>query len=119
MQKTRGMDKVEFYLNLNEIKSLYDQGYVVLKILYNKLKDEKKINMSYWSFCQYAKKELIGKISNVTPINNQNILAPVAENKSIDEVDKVVAPTPNIKEEFKPDPKYLDLGSKMREADKI
>lgn len=110
MQKTRGMDKVEFYLNLNEIKSLYDQGYVVLKILYNKLKDEKKINMSYWSFCQYAKKELICKISNV---------APVAENKSIDEVGKVVAPAQNTKEEFKPDQKLLDLANKMREADKI
>lgn len=119
MQKTRGMDKVEFYLNLNEIKSLYDQGYVVLKILYNKLKDDKKINMSYWSFCQYAKKELIGKISNVTPINNQNIVAPVAENKSIDEVGKVVAPAQNTKEEFKPDQKLLDLANKMREADKI
>ena len=31
MASARGMHKVEFYSSLNEIKELYDQGYVVLK----------------------------------------------------------------------------------------
>jgi len=58
MASVRGMHKVEFYSSLNEIKELYDQGYVVLKILYEEMKKRKEWEMSYWSFLKYAKREL-------------------------------------------------------------
>jgi hypothetical protein len=58
MATPRGMHKVEFYSSLNEIKELYDQGYVVLKILYEEMKKRKNWEMSYWSFVKYAKREL-------------------------------------------------------------
>jgi len=58
MATPRGMHKVEFYSSLNEIKELYDQGYVVLKILYEEMKKRKNWEMSYWSFLKYAKLEL-------------------------------------------------------------
>ena len=41
MATPRGMHKVEFYSSLDEIKELYDQGYVVLKILYEEMKNVK------------------------------------------------------------------------------
>lgn len=58
MSNRRGMQKIEFYTSLNEIKELYDQGYVVLKILYEEMKKRRNWEMSYWSFCKYAKEEL-------------------------------------------------------------
>ena len=58
MASAKGMHKVEFYSSLNEIKELYDQGYVVLKILYEEMKKRKEWEMSYWSFLKYAKREL-------------------------------------------------------------
>jgi hypothetical protein len=66
MASTRGMHKVEFYSSLNEIKELYDQGYVVLKILYEEMKKRKDWEMSYWSFLKYAKLELPLKKSTKT-----------------------------------------------------
>jgi hypothetical protein len=59
MSIDRGMQKVEFYTHLNEIHELYNEGYVVLKILYNKLQKKYDWSMSYWSFCKYAKAELL------------------------------------------------------------
>jgi hypothetical protein len=69
MATPRGMHKVEFYSSLNEIKELYDQGYVVLKILYEEMKKRKNWEISYWSFVKYAKEELPLKKStkNKTP----------------------------------------------------
>lgn len=58
MAERRGMHKIEFYTSLNEIRELYNQGYVVLKILYEEMKKRRNWDMSYWSFCKYAKKEL-------------------------------------------------------------
>ncbi len=58
MATPRGMHKVEFYSSLDEIKELYDQGHVVLKILYEEMKNRKNWEMSYWSFLKYAKREL-------------------------------------------------------------
>jgi hypothetical protein len=66
MASVRGMHKVEFYSSLNEIKELYDQGYVVLKILYEEMKKRKNWEMSYWSFLKYAKLELPLKKSTKT-----------------------------------------------------
>ena len=66
MASVRGMHKVEFYSSLNEIKELYDQGYVVLKILYEEMKKRKEWEMSYWSFLKYAKRELPLKKSTKT-----------------------------------------------------
>ena len=110
----------EFYSCLNEMRGLYqNQGFLIAKDLFEEMKKRHDWMMSYKTFTVYFNKELIGKISNVAPINNQNIVAPVAENKSIDEVGKVVAPAQNTKEEFKPDQKLLDLANKIREANKI
>jgi len=58
MSKQRGMQKIEFYTSLHEIKELYASGYVVLKILYEEMKKRRGWEMSYWSFCKYAKEEL-------------------------------------------------------------
>ena len=58
MSNRRGMQKIEFYTSLNETRELYDQGYVVLKILYEEMKNRRNWEMSYWSFCKYAKEEL-------------------------------------------------------------
>ncbi len=58
MPNQRGMQKIEFYTSLHEIRELYDSGYVVLKILYEEMKKRRGWEMSYWSFCKYAKEEL-------------------------------------------------------------
>ncbi|NKQ40257.1 MAG: hypothetical protein HF962_01645 [Sulfurovum sp.] len=58
MVNQRGMQKIEFYTSLHEIKELYSSGYVVLKILYEEMKKRRGWEMSYWSFCKYAKEEL-------------------------------------------------------------
>ena len=71
MASARGMHKVEFYSSLNEIKELYDQGYVVLKILYEEMKKRKDWEMSYWSFLKYAKLELPLKKSTKTEIEKE------------------------------------------------
>ena len=57
--------------SLNEIKELYDQGYVVLKILYEEMKKRKDWEMSYWSFVKYAKRELPLKKSTKNEIEKE------------------------------------------------
>ena len=69
MSAARGMQKVEFFTHIDEIKTLYDSGYVVLKILYEELKEKYKWSMSYWSFCKYMKEEIISKETQATPKN--------------------------------------------------
>ena len=61
MAAARGMQKVEFFTHIDEIKTMYDSGYVVLKILYEELKKKYNWSMSYWSFCKYMKEEIISK----------------------------------------------------------
>jgi len=73
MASARGMHKVEFYSSLNEIKELYNQGYVVLKILYEEMKKRKDWEMSYWSFLKYAKLELPLKKSSKTEKEKQTL----------------------------------------------
>ena len=74
MATPRGMHKVEFYSSLGEIKDLYDQGYVVLKILYEEMKKRKNWEMSYWSFLKYAKRELPLKKSIKTETKKETSL---------------------------------------------
>jgi len=61
MANRRGMHKVEFFLHIDEIKEMYDKGYVVLKILYEELKTKYNWSMSYWSFRKYMNEEIISK----------------------------------------------------------
>jgi len=70
MAAARGMQKVEFFTHIDEIRSMYDNGYVVLKILYEELKKKYNWSMSYWSFCKYMKEEIISKeMIQFTPKN--------------------------------------------------
>ncbi|MDY0402419.1 hypothetical protein [Sulfurovum sp.] len=79
MAERRGMQKIEFYTSLDEIRELYNQGYVVLKILYEEMKKRRNWEMSYWSFCKYAKKELgIGEVKP-KPVKSQ-----IVENEPVD-----------------------------------
>ena len=104
MSIIRGEIKVEFYTHKNEIKEEYDNGQVVLKILYEKLKKKYNWKMSYRSFCIYAKREIINKkeIPVSLPKNNnlnleevktkkENNIAPVEiieETNVADEIDE-------------------------------
>ena len=69
MAAARGMQKVEFFTHIDEIKTMYESGYVVLKILYEELKKKYNWSMSYWSFCKYMKEEIISKEIRTTPKN--------------------------------------------------
>jgi len=74
MSNSRGMHKVEFYMALDETKELYNKGYVVFTILYEEMKKRHNWSMSYWSFCKYAKKELLEESKNKTLLNDENII---------------------------------------------
>ncbi len=63
----RGEAKIEFYSNLNFIKIKYDEGIVVSKILYNLVKNEKNIIMSYQQFNKY-----FNETFNITLQNQEN-----------------------------------------------
>ena len=69
MKAARGMHKVEFFTHIDEIRSMYADGYVVLKILYEELKKKYNWSMSYWSFCKYMKEEVIPLETASTPKN--------------------------------------------------
>jgi hypothetical protein len=75
MAAMRGMHKVEFFTHLDEIKSMYENGYVVLKILYEELKEKYNWSMSYWSFCKYMKEEVLASDSNITPKSRGEVQA--------------------------------------------
>jgi hypothetical protein len=51
---SRGMGRIEFVAISEELRKLFTAGYN-LRIAYNELKKNKKITMSYSSFCGYAK----------------------------------------------------------------
>ena len=88
MVAARGMQKVEFFTHIDEIKTMYESGYVVLKILYEELKKKYNWSMSYWSFCKYMKEEIISKEIQVTP-----------KNKTTSQVDLQIQPAvKNVKE---------------------
>lgn len=75
MAAMRGMHKVEFFTHLDEIKMMYENGYVVLKILYEELKKKYNWSMSYWSFCKYMKEEVLARDSDITPKSRGGIQA--------------------------------------------
>ena len=75
MAAMRGMHKVEFFTHLDEIKSMYENGYVVLKILYEELKKKYNWSMSYWSFCKYMKEEVLTSDSDITPKSRGEVQA--------------------------------------------
>lgn len=55
---TKGLHKIEFYAALDDIRKHYfKKGFVVYKILYEKLKKEYTWSMSYNTFRTYAKRE--------------------------------------------------------------
>jgi len=54
----KGVHKIEFYAALEELKDLYfNKGFVVYKILYEKLKKKYNWDMTYNTFIVYAKRE--------------------------------------------------------------
>lgn len=62
-----GQLKVEFYSHLDEIKDLYfNQGFVVFKILHQKVIEKYNLTLDYQAFCYHARKEL----KKVKPINS-------------------------------------------------
>lgn len=97
MATRRGMHKIEFYSSLNEIKELYDQGYVVLKILYEEMQKRKNWDMSYWSFLKYAKEELPLKKSLKSETKNET---PKVEKE--DDGPKIARPNFNKGPKFNP-----------------
>ncbi|HIP50991.1 MAG TPA: hypothetical protein EYG94_02790 [Campylobacterales bacterium] len=104
MAARRGMHKIEFYSSLNEIKELYDQGYVVLKILYEEMQKRKNWDMSYWSFLKYAKEELPLKKSTKNETKSET---PKVEKE--DDGPKIARP--NFKKGPKFNPHTVDVDS--------
>jgi hypothetical protein len=63
----RGAYKVEFYTLLPTIRNMYETGNVVVKIIYDDLYKTGKITMSYHRFADYFRKEVSGKVKELTP----------------------------------------------------
>jgi hypothetical protein len=63
----RGAYKVEFYTLLPTIRNMYETGNVVVKIIYDDLYKAGKITMSYHRFADYFRKEVSGKVKELTP----------------------------------------------------
>ena len=78
MAAARGMQKVEFFTHIDEIRSMYEGGYVVLKILYKELQKKYNWSMSYWSFCKYMKEEIIASEKEV-PAKQKPVSLPVEQ----------------------------------------
>jgi len=91
-QKTqKGMHKIEFYAALNEIKDLYfNGGFVIYKILYDKLKNKYNWEMTYNTFIIYAKREKLTLHSN----SKKNMIndSKVFEKGSLDEAQEIKLP---------------------------
>lgn len=70
----RGEAKIEFYSNFEYIKENYLSGIVVSKILFEHLKQEKNIKMSYVQFNSYFNNEFKTKkeINNTKQENNSS-----------------------------------------------
>lgn len=80
--ESRGHFKVEFYTLLPQIRKMYENGNVVVKIVYDELFAAGKITMSYHRFADYFRKEITKKYSNTTPDNDQQI-SPKKETSTI------------------------------------
>ena len=65
--------KVEFYSHLDEIKDLYfNQGFVVFKILHQKVIKKYNLTLDYQAFCYYARKEL-KEVKPITSVSKEII----------------------------------------------
>ena len=93
MSSRRGMHKVEFFTHIDEIKSMYENGYVVLKILYEELKKRHNWSMSYWSFCKYMKDEVLAQDLDVTPKSRVEIQAKKEAADHLEQLEKKEQPT--------------------------
>ncbi|HES59184.1 MAG TPA: hypothetical protein ENO18_02025 [Caldithrix sp.] len=118
MADRRGMHKIEFYTSLNEIRELYNQGYVVFKILYEEMKKRRNWDMSYWSFCKYAKKELgISEVkpkpvkSQIDPVNEDTLLQASPGAADPMQTQKETSPGPIILDPRKQEQKKIYNGS--------
>ena len=103
MSSRRGMHKVEFFTHIDEIKSMYENGYVVLKILYEELKKRHNWSMSYWSFCKYMKEEVLTEDSDITPKSRVEIQAKKEAADHLEQLEKKEQPTSE-----KPETKVTD-----------
>lgn len=70
----RGEAKIEFYSNFEYIKEKYLSGIVVSKILFEYLKQEKNIKMSYDQFNKYFNDEfkIKNELNNIKQENNSS-----------------------------------------------
>ena len=88
----RGRAKIEFYQHIKEIRKAYYQGFVVYKVLYEKMRNDLNLKMGYDAFLKYAKiefepntnKKEVGKKSGQT--NNESNNSELIEGEVIEPV---------------------------------
>lgn len=116
MKTARGMHKIEFYSHINEIRTMYQNGYVVLKILYNELKNKYNWKMSYWSFCKYMNEEMIATKNSIDPVTQKDIKA---KKEAEDYLKKIDSKINESKAEVKKEIKTSDQTDKEKRAQEI
>ncbi len=116
MKTARGMHKIEFYSHINEIKTMYQNGYVVLKILYKELKDKYNWKMSYWSFCKYMNEEMINSKNSIAPVTQKDIQAKEEAENYLKKIDSKINES---KTEIKKETKTSDQTDKEKRAQEI
>ena len=116
MKTARGMHKIEFYSHINEIRTMYQNGYVVLKILYNELKNKYNWKMSYWSFCKYMNEEMIATKNSIAPVTQKDI---EAKKEAEDYIKKIDSKINENKAEVKKETKTSDQTDKEKRAQEI
>ena len=116
MKTARGMHKIEFYSHINEIRTMYQNGYVVLKILYNELKNKYNWKMSYWSFCKYMNEEMIATKNSIAPVTQKDI---EAKKEAEDYLKKIDSKINESKAEVKKKTKTSDQTDKEKRAQEI
>ncbi len=116
MKTARGMHKIEFYSHINEIRTMYQNGYVVLKILYQELKNKYNWKMSYWSFCKYMNEEMINSKNSIAPVTQKDIQAKEEAENYLKKIDSKI--NENIAE-VKKETKNSDKSDKEKRAQEI
>ncbi len=116
MKTARGMHKIEFYSHINEIRTMYQNGYVVLKILYKELKDKYNWKMSYWSFCKYMNEEMINSKNSIAPVTQKDIQAKEDAENYLKKIDSKISES---KTEIKKETKTSDQADKEKRAQEI
>ena len=116
MKTARGMHKIEFYSHINEIRTMYQNGYVVLKILYQELKNKYNWKMSYWSFCKYMNEEMINSKNSIAPVTQKDIQAKEEAENYLKKIDSKINES---KTEIKKETKTSDQADKEKRAQEI